>query len=56
MTPEKLVAMIGALTGGNYRPCPDTISKIRDLSARNERIGDAELMRLLDRERRNGCR
>lgn len=56
VTPEKLVAMIGSLFGGNYHPCPDTVSKIRDLSARNDRIGDAELIRLIDRERRNGCR
>lgn len=56
MSPEKLVAMIGSLFGGNYHPCPDTVSKIRDLSQRNDPMGDAELIRLIDRERRNGCR
>lgn len=56
LTPERIVAMIGALTGGNYDPCPDTVSRIRDLAARNPPGGDRELALLIDRERRRGCR
>ncbi len=56
LTPEKIVAMIGSLVGGNYDPCPDTVRRIRDLAARNDPIGDAELSLLIDRERRLRCR
>ena len=55
ITPEDILKTIGTLFGGNYNPCPDTQSKIRDLAARNERIGEDELQVLLDRERRR-CR
>lgn len=54
-TPEDVLRLIGTLFGGNYNPCPDTQSKIRDLAARNERIGEEELQILIDRERRR-CR
>lgn len=54
-TPEDVLKLIGSLFGGNYHVCPDTQSKIRDLAARNERIGEDELQMLIDRERRN-CR
>ena len=53
--PEDILKLIGGLFGGNYDPCPDTQSKIRDLAARNERIGEDELQVLIDRERRR-CR
>lgn len=55
MSPEDVVKMIGRMFGGNYDPCPDTRSKLRDVAARNERIGEEELRVLLDRERRR-CR
>ncbi|MEJ5209557.1 hypothetical protein [Denitratimonas sp. CY0512] len=55
ITPEDILRTIGTLFGGNYNPCPDTQSKIRDLAARNERIGEDELQVLIDRERRR-CR
>lgn len=55
MSPEDVVKMIGRLFGGNYDPCPDTRSKLRDVAARNERIGEEELRVLIDRERRR-CR
>ena len=54
-TPEDVLRLIGTLFGGNYNPCPDTQSKIRDLTARNQRIGEEELQILIDRERRR-CR
>lgn len=55
ITPATVVAVIGGLFGGNYDPCPDTRSKIRDLLARNESKGEQELHILIDRERRR-CR
>ena len=55
MSPEDIVRMVGMLFGGNYHPCPDTQNKIRDLVARNERVGEDELRVLIDRERRR-CR
>ena len=55
ITPATVVAAIGGLFGGNYDPCPDTRSKIRDLLARNEPKGEQELHILIDRERRR-CR
>lgn len=54
--PEDLVKAVGMLFGGNYDPCPDTISRIHDLSTRNEPGAEAELALLIDRERRRGCR
>ncbi|HET9049182.1 MAG TPA: hypothetical protein VFN29_09530 [Chiayiivirga sp.] len=55
MTVRDALLMIGSLTGGNYDPCPDTRSKIADLTRRNDPRADAELQILLDRERRR-CR
>ena len=53
--PEDVVKMIGRLFGGNYDPCPDTRSRIHDITTRNERIDEDELRLLIDRERRR-CR
>lgn len=55
MTVRDALLLIGSLTGGNYDPCPDTRSKIADLTRRNDPRADAELQILLDRERRR-CR
>lgn len=55
ITPATVVAMVGTLFGGNYDPCPDTRSKIRDLTSRNDPRDADELMILIDRERRR-CR
>ena len=52
ISPADIVAFIGSLTGGNYDPCPDTRSKLRDLAARNDPRDRDELMILIDRERR----
>lgn len=52
ITPATVVAMVGSLFGGNYDPCPDTLSKIRDLTSRNDPRDADELMILIDRERR----
>ncbi len=53
VTPEDVVKTVGAfLFGANYDACLDSRMKIRDLAARNERIGDDELRVLIDRERR----
>lgn len=56
ITPEDVVKGLGAfLFGANYDACLDTRMKIRDLAARNQRIGDDELRVLIDREHRR-CR
>lgn len=55
VTAERVVAFVGSLFGGNYDPCPDTRSKLRDLADRNDPAEHEELMRLIDRERRR-CR
>ena len=55
ISPADVVAFIGSLTGGNYDPCPDTRSKIRDLTSRNDARDEDELRALIDRERRR-CR
>ncbi len=54
-TPQRVVAVVGGLFGGNYNPCPDTRSKISDLVARDDPREREELMLLIDRERRR-CR
>ncbi len=55
ITPATIVAIVGSLFGGNYDPCPDTRSKILDLTSRNDPRDADELMVLIDRERRR-CR
>ena len=52
ITPATVVAIVGSLFGGNYNPCPDTRSKIEDLTSRNDPRDADELMILIDRERR----
>lgn len=56
ISPADVVAFIGSLTGGNYDPCPDTRSKLRDLASRNDPRDEEELMILIDRERRRCSR
>lgn len=55
LTPQKVVAFIGGLFGGNYDPCPDTRSKLHDLTTRNRPEDAEEIRQLIDRERRR-CR
>lgn len=55
LTPQKVVAFVGGLFGGNYDPCPDTRSKLHDLTTRNRPEDAEEIRQLIDRERRR-CR
>lgn len=55
LAPQDVVKWIGKLFGANYQPCPDTQRQIDALVARNRPVEEAELRRLIDRERRLGC-
>lgn len=52
ITPEDVVKAIGVVFGADHDPCPSTESRLRDLVARNELVGEAELHTLIDQERR----